>query len=669
MPSIFEYDLDTTGRAENNLVTGEIHNLIDSQNIRAIAPVAGAFFVDTVKIFSQNAEKFLVANKDYVVVQLYESLSLKYGRSIAGVILVTDTSLTGEVTLSYQCLGGYFNRTETDLVNHINNNTSNRLDATQWVGSQMPPTFMPSSEVHDLGDEITFEYINYAIEKLRNAINGGDMSSVAYIEQYIENFRSSVMNFISEYIDDNLKGEIQDQLAFFSKETINLGNVVNYSKATEDNGRKYAAKSYKFTQNSDNRYITTAALMGFKEVLYNAFISSNITGIDKYKGVVAVPTINTLTIMTNGARYVFDSLQNVQLNRVPYDLSVYPDPTDGEAKWVVYKLSNSESNKDGVFLAFNIRTSEMYTGLLTDTGRSVTNINWIKQITQVDKDKYIGQVVDHINDNSNPHKTNKFHVKLGNVENLSTVTREDVLCRKPIRKYVTHDALILFWKLFLNGIKTLDDEPDPNDEMDVAERFRLIFAPCGPCGTDGARPAPAEPIKAPGIEPRGKLLAVWCVKYDKYGRYTDGFGSTYEELVESNSVDCRYKGNDGAKERGEFLSSYCEGTTKYARYADGKGSFYVGILEENSPECGAASTSAFTLVEVQDDVGTVYGYGFSPDKAPPDPDADVLLQTDEGENICYIFSEPKASTVGALSATVEITDTFGNVVGYAIVAD
>lgn len=39
---------------------------------------------------------------------------------------------------------------------------------------------------------------------------------------------------------------------------------------------------------------------------------------------------------------------------------------------------------------------------------------------------------------------------------------------------------------------------------------------------------------------RGTLLENFCNGFDKYGRYADGSGGSYDELVESNSTECGY---------------------------------------------------------------------------------------------------------------------------------
>lgn len=168
------------------------------------------------------------------------------------------------------------------------------------------------------------------------------------------------------------------------------------------------------------------------------------------------------------------------------------------------------------------------------------------------------------------------------------------------------------------------------------------------------------------MDPRDKLLGVWCVKYDKHGRFADGFGGSYEKLIEEKSVDCRYKNSPDFKERGTLLSSYCEGMTMYGRYADGKNSFYVEIIEENSSQCGGLTQTSYTLIEIRNNENVLFGYGYVTTTLPADPDATIMLTDQDGEGICYIFPSPKPMTATGHEATIELRDTDNQVIGYAI---
>lgn len=666
MPNLIQYELDPKGSSANNLVSGELHPLTPSRKIRAIAPLQGAFFTNSVKIKKAGTDEYLLPILDFVFTEIYQSLTIKYSKEIAGIILITNETIEGDLELEYQVLGSYFNEPASQIADLINNKNEHAIGLERWSDLNIPTTFLPSPYIHELGTDYGFEYVNYALERIRSSIMGSDIQSYDFILSYIKEFASNIVSLIDNEIDGPMRPQLDAFTKQFTKELAKLEKVVNIPAATEADGRVYATQQWQYKQQSDNKYIITSALMGFKEALYNYFVSTAATAIGSFKGILATPQIVTMINMVNGARYVFDTLENIQLAKIPYDLKAYPDVTISDSKWIVHKLVNNVENRGGIFAAYSLKTSEFYTGILKTTITNEHTLTWIKHITRVDSDRYIQTLVDHMENTHNPHETTKFHTGLGEVENLSVVTREDILCRKPVRKYVTYDALLLFWKIFLKDVKQLGDNVSEEDKLDVAERFRLIFAPCGPCGTQPYTPPPPTPAPPPPVDPRDKLLGVWCVKYDKYGRFSDGFGGSYEKLIEKKSVDCRYKNDPNFKERGTLLSSYCEGTTLYGRYADGKNSFYIATIEEASSQCGGIATTGYTLIEIRNKDNTLFGYGYITTSQPADPDATVMLTDQDGEGICYIFPTPKPQTVNGHEATVELRDTDDQIIGYAI---
>lgn len=668
MPIIAQYEIDTNGTSADNKITDEVHTLVKGKKLRAVSPLKGAFYTSSMKIKNKITEEYLVPLSDYIFVELYESLSIKYNKDIAGVVIITNAEIQGDYVFEYQVVGGYFNPSTEPLSNFINNKSAEVLSIEKWAELNNPGFFLPSPLVHELGTNYGFEYAVYAIERIRSAVMRADSSAYDYILNYIKDFISGLIDLINNEIDVNLKDILNEYKRKLTKALAGLDKVQNLSIASEEEGRIYATKDWRYQKESDNKYIITSVLSAFKEVLYSVFVPTDTTGIGKYKGVVATPVYATMFNMTNGTRYVFDTLESVQLSKIPYDFDVYPNTTISDAKWIVYKVINNPEDRGGVFLSYNLKTSEIYSGILSSTSTGTPVLNWIRHITRKDANEYIQKLIDHMEDTDNPHSTVKFHVGLGDVENLTVVTREDIICRKPVRKYVTYDALLLFWKLYLKDVKQLGDKEDADEEITVAERFRLIFAPCGPCGTQPYTPPPPTPAAPAPIEPRDKLLAAWCTKYDKYGRFSDGFGGTYEKLIEAKSVDCRFIKTEDYKERGTLLSTYCEGTASYGKYADGKGSFYVSLIAEDSSDCGGISTGDYVLVEIRDLDNILFGYGYITTRQPADPDATVMLTDIDGDGICYIFPSPKAKTLQGHEATVEIKDADGTVIGYAIKA-
>ena len=325
MPTVLQYALDPKGTSEDNRVSGEIHTLGIARKIRAIAPLKGAFFTNTMKIKKVDTEEFLVQGLDFIYVEFYQSLSIKYNREIAGIVLITNESVEGDVELSYQVLGDHFTLPATTLAGYINSKDERVFDVPDWAMLHRPAFFIPSPFIHQLGTNYGFEYVTYALERIRSTVMNADVAAYDYILNYIQEFSNKVVDLVDDQINNKMKAELNRYAKQFTKELAKLGKLVNLPAATEEEGRYYASKNWKYKQQSDNKYLITSALMGFKEALYNYFVPTDITGLGRYKGIAATPVMTTMLNMTNGARYVFDSLENIQLTKIPHDLRVYPD--------------------------------------------------------------------------------------------------------------------------------------------------------------------------------------------------------------------------------------------------------------------------------------------------------------------------------------------------------
>jgi hypothetical protein len=92
-----------------------------------------------------------------------------------------------------------------------------------------------------------------------------------------------------------------------------------------------------------------------------------------------------------------------------------------------------------------------------------------------------------------------------------------------------------------------------------------------------------QPIIPPA---RGILLSTYCSGTTKMGVYTDGLGSTYNQLIQINSTDCGYIPPPPPPEHGTLVRTYCTGTTKMGVYNDGTGGTYNQLIEINSLDCG-----------------------------------------------------------------------------------
>lgn len=208
---VIRYPLDPTGSSPDNLVVAEPHTLIN----RAIRPVAtsyGAFFTDNLVVRDVTNNRNLVRGISYECAELYEVLSQIYLKEICAVILITDPSVSSNITVTYQCLGGEYSTSSEAIVNMLNALSIDNRPAEWGNLINLPPAFNPALHLHDVGDVYGFEYIVTALERLASAVLTGDNASHDRIYQYIDSRLSGISQDTDTTYSSNL-----DELYFFSQ--------------------------------------------------------------------------------------------------------------------------------------------------------------------------------------------------------------------------------------------------------------------------------------------------------------------------------------------------------------------------------------------------------------------------------------------------------------------
>lgn len=666
MPNLqLQYQLDPKGTSPDNLITGEKHLISNHKGFAVVAPQKGLFHVGSVRVMDTATSEPLQVGVDVVFLEMYQSLTLKYGTEVAGLIFLKNLPDTiDEVTIEYQVLGGVYFQRSNVAADMLNTHGQKSLDLPQWEDYITPSSIMPNPAVHSLGNDFGFEYIVYGLEKLRNTMVWADTTLLHSLIDKINKWLLNLTLLLTKHMEEEFDEFIRRYKEKLDKAYVKLDKVVNLQTASAAEARSYAFESFDFINPADNKYFANHALAAYKEVFYEYLVASQLTGIGAMQGILMTPLLINLLTAQNGAVYFIDSITNTKLVNLPMNLEFFPDSTDSDATWIYKKITNDLGNRSGIILAVNIHKATAWTGVLTYLDETTTTITWNKKLTTSDVNEYMDLLTKHIQADKDPHETMKHHVGLSEVENLPVVTREDILCRKPIRKYVTYDALLLFVKAYMNNIKTLGDEEDPETEIQLAERYRMIFAPCGPCGTE--QPSPPSKPKEPMVEidPRDKKYAQWCSKYDLWGRFADGFGGSYEKLIETKHDECGWKNVPDIPARGAKIGEYCDGNTLYHKFSDGKGSWYVEPFEANSRACDG-KPMAPQLVPIKNAENQVMAFGYDPTLTSPDPELTLMLVDAHNNEVAWIYKERGYTRYGDV-VNVPITNSKHFTLGYGI---
>lgn len=256
-PQVIRYPLDPTGTNPDNLVADEPHALVARQT-RAIAPEYGAFYTESMVITDVSNNQILEKGVQYFAAELYEVPTGMFGKEVCAIILITDPSVSANVKLTYQCVGGEYSRSATAIIQQIEAlNLDDR--PVEWGAIiNKPSEYPPSHHLHDLGDIYGFEYQVHALDRIRAAILMGDDASHDTIYQYIDARDNYIIGLIGAN-EDALAAHIADQSNPHgtTKDQVQLGQVENYPVASLAEAQAGVANNRYMTP-----YLTKAAIEG-----------------------------------------------------------------------------------------------------------------------------------------------------------------------------------------------------------------------------------------------------------------------------------------------------------------------------------------------------------------------------------------------------------------------
>jgi GR25 family glycosyltransferase involved in LPS biosynthesis len=188
--------LDPTGSASSNLILAEPH-AIGPTGTRAFPLNYGLFFRDSVSVVDVATGATLVEGTQYYPTQMDLDSSLMYGQEVDAVIIIVDTTVSANVKVTYQALGGV-----TSLNSQVAQTAITGLDlndsATCWANVTNKPTvYPPGPHYHQSGDVFGMEYIVSAIRRLAAAITEGQGAAQAELLQYAEDVVAEMQGIIN----------------------------------------------------------------------------------------------------------------------------------------------------------------------------------------------------------------------------------------------------------------------------------------------------------------------------------------------------------------------------------------------------------------------------------------------------------------------------------------
>ncbi len=227
----------------------------------------------------------------------------------------------------------------------------------------------------------------------------------------------------------------------------------------------------------------------------------------------------------------------------------------------------------------------------------------------------------HIANKNNPHGNNKETVDLGKAQNIGKAADEKILTNQDDEAYVTLTQMRSY--LRIHGCKTAPEDapkfPEKGtvlnyrctsnfDRMGIfadgfGHSFEQIVEPNSP--TCGYRPPEKN-----NFPPHGTVLQYYCLDFDRWKIVADGYGGSYHAFVLANSGDCGYDGGSVTTKppAGTLLSAYCDGTILVQTLANGNGGSYENRIPGHTQcadnvKCPPADTLVSTSCENKNEIG------------------------------------------------------------------
>lgn len=214
--SIIRFPLDNTGINPDNFVNGEIHAL-SNRPVRAVAPKYGAYFTDSLKVYDNRTQQLLVRGTQYICTELLQTATEAYGKEICYLILIIDQTVSPEISLQYQVLGGLYTNSGDAIIKIYEAITKDERPVN-WVNVlDKPIGFPPTQHLHDGRDIYGLEYIVTALERIRSAIVISDVPAYENMMEWTSNELTALRNVIAGkdlLIDEeyNRAKAVEDQL-------------------------------------------------------------------------------------------------------------------------------------------------------------------------------------------------------------------------------------------------------------------------------------------------------------------------------------------------------------------------------------------------------------------------------------------------------------------------
>lgn len=548
MASLNLYPEDRTGTLAFNKVSEvQVITPINNRNFHFFVPKFAPFYEDGFKIYQNinNTQLELILYEDFYFCYKYESASLSTGKNVWGGIGFLNLSFTGEVTLSYQTVGGNWVLSDVDILEIVANEVYNPRGRTWDQTVNKPVTFGPTTHIQDASDFLTQEEVGEKLDDIADAILANanrpiPRPPVTLEDLGIPKIGNWGMATVPQAIDGNSADTIISPLTL--RAVLSHYNLLETSKDIKD--------FRDHINNKNNPHETDKGSVDLGKVENRGVAPlEQVLGNRDDEGLISL-TLLKAYLRTHGCL------------TAPEDEPKYPEK--------------------GAVLSYRCTSNYDRIGLFADgmghTYEKIVEANSVGcGYRPPEKNNYP------------PHGTILQYY-----------------CLDFERWKIVADGYGGSYHAFVMANSNDCGYNGPGGTTTFAPAGTLLSAHCDKTtlvqtlanGAGGSYEnrlhGHADCANNTTYAPRGTLVSTFCENKNEMGKYTDGSGGFYNEVLVQNSTKCGYiQPSTGQPTthppRGTPMGNECRGYNLVNKFADGNGGIYTEITEANSPKCGYVS--------------------------------------------------------------------------------
>lgn len=175
------YPLDPSGALASNKITAEVHNLQDI-GYRVLATRIGAFYVETLVVKDMANNQVLTPAQFYAAWR-YKVPTAKYGKDVCGLVVITDSTVSDNVSVTYQAVGGLYAVPEDAVIAMLNRNITQNRSVGAGLLVPKPLPLQPHDFTTDL---FNFARLTDALDGVARVLSGGCVSAQDSVMKYMQ---------------------------------------------------------------------------------------------------------------------------------------------------------------------------------------------------------------------------------------------------------------------------------------------------------------------------------------------------------------------------------------------------------------------------------------------------------------------------------------------------